>query len=104
MTAPMRQAQPILASTDVGKGRPLLSQSVQLAALATIAFYLHSICWRMRPPDMGIFLEPWFAHIVDYGPLGAFAHPFSNYEPAYLYLLALVSLAHSVLAPMYLIK
>lgn len=53
---------------------------------------------------MGLFLEPWFAHIVRYGPIGAFAHPFSNYEPAYLYLLAASSLAHGLLAPIYIIK
>jgi Gpi18-like mannosyltransferase len=81
-----------------------MSPPVQLAAVAAMALYLHAICWSMRPPDMGIFLEPWFAHIVHYGQLGAFAHPFSNYEPAYLYLLALLSLAHGLLAPMYLIK
>lgn len=53
---------------------------------------------------MGIFLEPWFNHLVHYGPINAFRHPFSNYEPAYLYLLAVGSLAHSVLAAMTIIK
>src|SRR5438128_4742691 len=77
---------------------------LQFAAIVALALFGRVVCWTRRPPDMGIFLEPWFAHIVHYGPLGAFAHPFSNYEPAYLYLLALVSLAHSVLAPIYLIK
>jgi hypothetical protein len=41
---------------------------------------------------------------VHYGPIGAFAHPFSNYEPAYLYLLALGSLAHGLLPAMTIIK
>ena len=53
---------------------------------------------------MGIFLEPWFNHIVHYGPIKAFAHPFSNYEPAYLYLLAVGSLAHNAFAAMTIIK
>ena len=53
---------------------------------------------------MGLFLERWFAHVVQYGPIDAFAHPFSNYEPAYLYLLAAASLAHGLLAPIYIIK
>jgi hypothetical protein len=53
---------------------------------------------------MALFLEPWVAHIVRYGPIAAFAHPFSNYEPAYLYLLALGSLAHGVLATMMIVK
>jgi Gpi18-like mannosyltransferase len=53
---------------------------------------------------MALFLEPWFNHIVHYGPIGAFRHPFSNYEPAYLYLLAVGSLAHNWLAAMTIIK
>ncbi len=53
---------------------------------------------------MALFLEPWFNHIVHYGPIGAFRHPFSNYEPAYLYLLAVGSLAHDALAAMTIIK
>jgi hypothetical protein len=60
--------------------------------------------WTTRPPDMSIFLEPWFAHIVHHGPIRAFAHPFSNYEPLYLYLLAFGSFAHGVLTPMTIIK
>jgi Gpi18-like mannosyltransferase len=53
---------------------------------------------------MRIFLEPWMNHILHYGPIAAFGHPFSNYEPAYLYLLALGSLAHGFMATMTIIK
>jgi len=53
---------------------------------------------------MNLFLEPWFAHIVHWGPVQAFAHPFSNYAPAYLYLLAAGSFAHSLLATIDIIK
>ena len=84
--------------------RPLLSWPVQVAAILAIAVWAHALYWSSRPPDMGLFLEPWFAHIVRYGPIEAFAHPFSNYEPAYLYLLAASSLAHGPLAPIYIIK
>lgn len=63
-----------------------------------------AVYWNQQPPDMRIFLEPWMNHILRYGPVGAFAHPFSNYEPAYLYLLALGSLAHDVMATMTIIK
>ncbi len=96
--------QPSLAAAEPQEPKTLLTPPVQLAAIAAMALYLHAICWWMRPPDMGIFLEPWLAHIVHYGPLEAFSHPFSNYEPAYLYLLAALSLAHGLIAPMYLIK
>ena len=77
---------------------------LQLAAVLALAVCAHAIYWATRPPDMALFLEPWFAHIVHYGPVGAFAHPFSNYEPAYLYLLAVASLAHGLLSPMAIIK
>jgi Gpi18-like mannosyltransferase len=81
-----------------------LSWPTQLAAIFSIAVCFRAIYWSIRPPDMRTFLEPWFAHIVRYGPIGAFAHPFSNYEPAYLYVLAASSLLHGVLAPMTTIK
>ena len=43
-------------------------------------------------PDIRIFLVPWLRHIEQAGPIAAFAHPFSNYSPPYLYLLSLASL------------
>jgi hypothetical protein len=84
--------------------RTTLSWRVQLAAIVSLSVYLHSLMWWTEPRDMSLFLGPWFEHIVRFGPVGAFAHPFSNYTPAYLYLLALVSLFHGTMAPMYLIK
>jgi hypothetical protein len=80
------------------------SWRLQVAAILGLAVFARALFWAVRPPDMAIFLEPWLAHIVHYGPVGAFAHPFSNYEPAYLYLLALGSLASGVLSPMMIIK
>ena len=74
------------------------------ASLLLLAACAHALYWSTRPPDMSIFLEPWFAHIVHYGPIGAFAHPFSNYEPAYLYLLSVGSIAHGLLPAMTIIK
>src|SRR5687768_8484759 len=43
-------------------------------------------------PDLRDFLFPWLAHIRETGPIAAFATPFSNYTPPYLYLLSTVSL------------
>src|SRR4051794_8638265 len=83
---------------------PAFSSPVRLASVLVLAVCAHALYWSTRPPDMSIFLEPWFAHIVHFGPIGAFAHPFSNYEPAYLYLLAAGSLAHDLLSPMDVIK
>src|SRR3954452_15575783 len=81
-----------------------VSPQLQVGAIIALAAIARMMFWAVRPPDMSIFLEPWFAHIVHYGPIGAFAHPFSNYEPAYLYVLAASSLLHGVLTPMTIIK
>jgi hypothetical protein len=91
---------------NVGHAEPEVAplQARELAPLLLLAVLGRAVCWSSRPPDMPLFLEPWFNHIVHYGPIGAFAHPFSNYEPAYLYLLAFGSLAHSILAAMTIIK
>ena len=80
------------------------SWPVQLAGILALAFYMGSLCWWTETHDMRDFLLPWFRHLVTYGPIGAFAHPFSNYTPPYLYLLAIVSLLHGSIAPIYLIK
>ena len=81
-----------------------ISWPVQLAAIVSLSIYMHSVLWWTEPRDMPLFQRPWFEHLVHYGPVGAFAHPFSNYTPAYLYLLAIASLFHGSMAPMYLIK
>jgi Gpi18-like mannosyltransferase len=84
--------------------RPVISWPLQLAAIAAVALYCHALLWWTEPVDMGIFLRPWFDHIVHYGPVEAFAHPFANYAPMYLYLLAGTSLFHGSMETMYLIK
>jgi hypothetical protein len=90
--------------TIVEARQETLSWRFQLLAILALAVVARGIYWMVRPPDMAIFLEPWLAHIVHYGPIGAFGHPFSNYEPAYLYLLAGSSLLHGLMAPMTIIK
>jgi Gpi18-like mannosyltransferase len=83
---------------------PIVPWNVVAAAIVALAVYLHSLCWWTEPRDMTLFQGPWFAHIVSYGPVGAFAHPFSNYTPVYLYLMAFASLFHELWTPMSLIK
>ncbi|MGN6059181.1 MAG: hypothetical protein ACTHOI_11440 [Sphingomicrobium sp.] len=78
--------------------------AARIAIIVLFAVIARAIYWNQRPPDMKIFLEPWMAHILHYGPVAAFGHPFSNYEPAYLYLMALGSLAHGWMATMTIIK
>ena len=100
----MSQLRIAQAAERPAQARPILSWPVQLAAIVSLSIYLHSLLWWTEPRDMSLFQRPWFEHIVQYGPVGAFAHPFSNYTPAYLYLLAIASLFHGTMAPMYLIK
>jgi len=100
----MSQLRIAQAAERPAQARPILSWPVQLAAIVSLSIYLHSLLWWTEPRDMSLFQRPWFEHIVQYGSVGAFAHPFSNYTPAYLYLLAIASLFHGTMAPMYLIK
>ncbi len=81
-----------------------LSPATQAAAILAAALNLWAICWATVPRDFDLFLGPWYAHIADEGPLRAFAHPFSNYTPLYLYLLALASLAGEWLSPLNVVK
>jgi hypothetical protein len=100
MTAPV----PVSDFTIASAPPPHQWKRSEMLALAALALFERIVCFPKRPPDMSIFLEPWFAHIVHYGPIQAFAHPFSNYEPAYLYVLAIGSLFHAWAAPMFIIK
>lgn len=84
--------------------RPRHNWPLIFAAIGALSFYLHSLCWWTEPVDVRVFLRPWLDHIVHYGPIGAFAHPFSNYTPAYLYLLAAGSFLHTSLEAMYIVK
>lgn len=84
-------------------GRPL-PWWLQLCALATVSLYLHVRFWWVIAPDMNRYLYPWYDHILIKGPVGAFAEPFSNYTPTYLYLLAVASLAHPLANPLTIIK
>lgn len=65
---------------------------------------LHVILWPTVPIDVTIFLRPWYDHILAAGPVGAFAEPFSNYNPPYLYLLAITTLFDRIAPAAALIK
>lgn len=53
---------------------------------------VYSLCWPIVAPDLHTFLYPWIDHILSMGRIKAFAVPFSNYTPPYLYLLSAASL------------
>lgn len=68
------------------------------------AFACHAAGWNYIGYDVGRWLLPWYGHIQEHGRLGAFAAPFSNYSPPYLYLLSFASLADGLLSPVAIIK
>lgn len=84
--------------------RPTLSWPLVITLIGVVAVYVYSLCWSTVPPDMVQFLFPWYDHILERGPIGAFAEPFSNYTPPYLYLLSAVSLVHPLIQPLDAIK
>src|SRR3954447_21947748 len=67
-------------------------QQFALSCLGIAAIYIPVSLFDA--PDVRIFLLPWLRHIELSGPIAAFAEPFSNYSPPYLYLLSLASLLH----------
>lgn len=77
---------------------------LRLGLMVLFAIGLHAFAWRTLPPDMREVIIPWYQHILDAGPLGAFAQPFSNYTPPYLYLLTLASALDPILPPFHVIK
>ena len=83
---------------------PVISLPVQRAIVAGLVVYAYALSFPAVSDDMTRYLLPWFDHIVRHGPVGAFAHPFSNYSPPYLYLLAFMSLGHGALSAATLIK
>jgi len=79
---------------------PLPSIAVTLGVALVMAW----VTMPVVTSDMPAYLLPWFDHIVATGPIASFEQPFSNYAPAYLYLLAALSLMSGVLPALMLIK
>ena len=74
-------------------------------ALTLIAIVAgHVYFWPSRPIDIDAYLLPWLGHIREHGQIGAFAIPFSNYNPPYLYLLSFASSFSGLVDDVTLIK
>jgi len=82
----------------------MLPSPLALVLIGAVGILLYGHYWPTKPPDLVEFVIPWYSHIVERGPVSAFAEPFSNYTPPYLYLLAAASLAHNLLGPVSVIK
>src|SRR6476659_8863983 len=76
----------------------------RLPVTLAIALTMHLALWPLIGADLGVYLVPWWRHIVDTGPIAAFAAPFSNYNPPYLYLLAAVTQLAGPIFPVDAIK
>lgn len=72
-----------------------------IAAVAAVQAW---VLWPLHTPDMTAYLVPWLETIRERGVMSAFAEPFSNYMPSYLYLLALFSPLAGWLDPISVIK
>ncbi|HEY0625076.1 hypothetical protein [Sphingomonas sp.] len=72
--------------------------------VALVAAVQAWVLWPLYTPDMTAYLVPWLETIRARGAASAFAEPFSNYMPSYLYLLAAVSPLAQWLDPMSVIK
>lgn len=58
---------------------------------AALGFALYLQLWPIMTSDVQLSFVPWLEHIARAGPIRAFAAPFGDYAPPYLYLLTLAS-------------
>jgi Gpi18-like mannosyltransferase len=83
---------------------PNLPQPQRLALLSLLVAVVYGFLWPAVTGDMRHYLVPWLDTILTRGQISAFAEPFSNYTPPYLYLLAMVSPLAGLLGKISLIK
>lgn len=76
---------------DRGGTAGKLSLGVPIGALFLVAFAVRGQLFPYSPPDFKYYLHPWWSFIVEHGGFRALAHDFSNYNPPYLYFLALLA-------------
>lgn len=89
--------------SDIRPAQTTLRPSV-FAAILIFGLWWH---WALLPIitiDVVNDYVPWFNHIVQAGPIAAFAHPFGAYNPPYLYLLALATPLKGLMADAMVIK
>src|SRR5690348_1430627 len=93
-----------MASAQVAIPVERNGETVRLGLIAGLALVIYALLWPAATGDMRHFLVPWLDTVLERGRVGAFATPFSNYTPPYLYLLALVSPLASVVPKISVIK
>lgn len=89
--------------SDIRAPRSGLRPSV-LAAIVIVGLWWHWAMFSIFTTDVVNDYTPWFNHIVETGPIAAFARPFGAYTPPYLYLLALATPLKGLIADYYIVK
>lgn len=74
----------------MAEGTKLLMKPERAILIAVLIGTVYGFLWPGATGDVRIYLT-WVDTIVERGRIGAFAEPFSDYTPPYLYLLSLVS-------------
>lgn len=61
-----------------------------------LSVYIRTLNFSVESSDMHEFVIPWYNFIVGHGVFHSFAYNFYNYNPPYLYLLALTTLFRAI--------
>lgn len=77
-----------------------LSRLAPLAAAGTFYAWL----WPHLTPDMTQSYAPWLRHVEVVGAISAIGHPFGDYTPPFVYLLAIAALGKGILTTASLVK
>src|SRR2546426_11959364 len=70
-------------------GLQILAHTIAILFLLAIA--LRASLYHVVTSDYTVFLSQWYDYIQTHGGFAAFKYNFSNYNPPYLYLLALTT-------------
>lgn len=89
--------------TDIHPPQTRLNRAI-FAAIIIVGIFWHAMLLPIFTIDVFNDYIPWFNHIVDTGPIAAFARPFGAYNPPYLYLLALATPLKGLISDAYIIK
>lgn len=81
---------------------PVVAPFYWIATLLALALRLYLMPFQSG--DMEVFLRPWLQFIRSHQGFPALGHDFSNYSPAYLYLLVIVSYLPQSLPEVFTIK
>jgi len=97
------------SGTEASTGGPVEPRSKMHARYTLLLLVFALIAnavpfFTYRPGDADFYLIPWYQHILSHGRIEAFAEPFSNYSPPYLYLLSAASFLNPWVQPLLVIK